>query len=288
MNWIGVGIGAGVLIAGAVGGAILLPNLSRREAPAPAAATIPSAQDPRFDAIERTLRVQQDAIARLESALVVAEGSAVEAGREAQKTRELLEDFLAAAGPRSSGSGGAGALGSAAADAIAPGAASPAGARDPGTVVPSGASAPLDPRREEIRLVLQDIRAEERRREEEREQQRRRDETARYIKTISTRLNLTPEQQEQMTTLSIGRQDARRAIMDEVESGNIERDEARKKMEEARAGYEAQLQQVLHPVQYEELQKIRSEDEGGGRDGRRARGVQPTPGAPVVPGAGGT
>jgi len=286
MNWTGVGVAAGVLIAGAVGGAILLPNMRGREAEAPVPVpAVTSAEDPRFDALERTLRAQQDAIARLESSFVVAERSAADASREAEKTRELLEDFLAAAGPRPGASGDGGTLGAAAGAAIPPGGAAPSGARDPGTVVPSSAGgAPLDPRREEIRMVLQDIRAEERRKEEEREQQRRRDETSRYIQSISTRLNLTPQQQEQMTALSIGRQDARRAIWDEVETGKIERDLARKKMEESRAGYETQLQQVLHPVQYEELQKIRAEDDGG-RDGRRARAV-PTPGAPVVPGGG--
>lgn len=256
----------------------------------PSAAAV-AATEARVGELERTAVANAEAIRRLESSLAMAERRADSAHREAEKARELLEDFLAAASFDLPAAGRASGLGAAASATLGSGAPGASAAPAPG-----GAAAPVevsgaplavnDPRREEIRSVMEQVRADEEKQRDERRQQRDRERITREIERLTPKLNLTGDQQQQILALRTARDDAMRTLMRQGREEGFEgmdRQAMQAKFEESRTAYETQLQTILSPIQYQALVQDRAEQQAA-REAERG-GVPGVPGA-VAPAGG--
>ncbi len=272
---------AGVLVGAVVGGGVLVMSVSNNgsgDAQAePKKAFAPAGEAGTGDLEKRVVSLEQ-ANRRLEQSIAAAERQTEAFRKEAEKTRDILEDLLAAGSlpipergaldrAASSSLGSPTRTPSAAGGLGAP--PSAAGALTDKTAPPPIVAAVPEERRAEVRAVMDQMRVEEQQRREQEQAQRALERTQRNVQRIAERLQLSPQQQEQMVALQQARSEGQRLVMEQMRAGSVPRDQMQAKMEEVRVAYEAQLQSILQPAQYEELQKVRAEEGQGGRGGRR-------------------
>jgi hypothetical protein len=256
-----------------------------RASGAPRAPALASAEQ---SSLATEVAAQRRSLTRLEEAIASIERSVIETREENEKLRDMLNDLLGtnpgAATAKAPGAPRPGTLASPSAETVA--VATPA--RDPAVLVGEGVtnaagvyafSAVEAQREQEIKSVLAKVEAEKQKAEQERAREREIRDAKRRVDEMAKRLNLSPDQTQAMADLLVERGDKSREMWVAMRDGQMTREQSREMRQTLRTEYDAKLQQVLTPAQFQELQAIRQEQErqGGGdmnwgpqfREGRR-------------------
>jgi outer membrane murein-binding lipoprotein Lpp len=136
-----------------------------------------------------------------------------------------------------------------------------------GTPQTDGSVAPSPEATAVVRAALDQIReqedAERRTRREERMQRR----VQERLDQLTERLNLAPQQREQIETIWATTREQRTTLFEAVRAGDMARDEVRAEMQTLRETETAQVNQLLDPVQQEEYAKYQEETQDDRRRG---------------------